>query len=73
MGLVVIVFLVATWVLRSHQQLLAKTPWPMYFAAIDCGQIALRCCMRCMLYGCERSRDQWTEVERVPQTWGLAS
>jgi BASS family bile acid:Na+ symporter len=40
MGIVVIVFLVATWVPRNHQ-LLADTPWPVYFAAIGLGLIGM--------------------------------
>lgn len=40
MGIVVIVFLVATWVPRNHQ-LLAETPWQVYFAAIGLGLIGM--------------------------------
>jgi BASS family bile acid:Na+ symporter len=40
MGIVVIVFLVATWVPRNHQ-LLAQTPWQVYFAAIGLGLIGM--------------------------------
>ena len=40
MGIVVIVFLVATWVPRNHQ-LLAETPWLVYFAAIGLGLIGM--------------------------------
>jgi bile acid transporter len=40
MGIVVIVFLIATWVPRNHQ-LLADTPWPVYFAAIGLGLIGM--------------------------------
>jgi len=40
MGIVVIVFLVATWVPRNHR-LLAETPWPVYFAAIGLGLIGM--------------------------------
>ena len=40
MGIVVIVFLVATWVPRNHQ-LLAETAWPGYFTAIGLGLIGM--------------------------------
>jgi len=40
MGVVVIVFLVATWVPRNHQ-LLAQTPMSVYFAAIGLGLIGM--------------------------------
>jgi len=40
MGIVVIVFLVATWVPRNYR-LLAETPWPVYFAAIGLGLIGM--------------------------------
>jgi solute carrier family 10 (sodium/bile acid cotransporter), member 2 len=36
LGVVVILFLVLTWVPRNHM-LLAVTPWPVYFAAIGLG------------------------------------
>jgi len=40
MGIVVIVFLVVTWVPRNHQ-LLAETSWPVYFAVIGLGLIGM--------------------------------
>ena len=40
MGIVVIVFLVVTWVPRNHQ-LLAETGWPVYFAVIGLGLIGM--------------------------------
>ena len=36
LGVVVILFLIVTWVPRNHQ-LLATTPWPVYFSAIGLG------------------------------------
>ena len=36
LGIVVILFLIVTWVPRNHL-LLATTPWPVYFAAIGLG------------------------------------
>jgi len=35
-GVVVILFLIVTWVPRNHQ-LLATTPWPVYFSSIGLG------------------------------------
>ncbi len=40
MGIVVIVFLTVTWVPRNHQ-LLATTPWQVYFASIGLGLIGM--------------------------------
>ncbi|MFT5934458.1 MAG: bile acid transporter [Hydrogenophaga sp.] len=40
MGIVVIVFLTVTWVPRNHQ-LLAATPWQVYFASIGLGLIGM--------------------------------
>jgi BASS family bile acid:Na+ symporter len=40
LGVVVILFLILTWVPRNHQ-LLATTPWPVYFAAIGLGVIGM--------------------------------
>ena len=40
LGIFVILFLVLTWVPRNHQ-LLATTPWPVYFAAIGLGLIGM--------------------------------
>jgi len=40
MGIVVIVFLLVTWVPRNHE-LLAITPWSVYFAAIGLGLIGM--------------------------------
>jgi BASS family bile acid:Na+ symporter len=40
LGLLVILFLVLTWVPRNHG-LLATTPWPVYFAAIGLGLIGM--------------------------------
>lgn len=40
MGIVVIVFLTVTWVPRNHQ-LLATTPWQVYFAAVGLGLIGM--------------------------------
>lgn len=36
LGIVVILFLIVTWVPRNHE-LLATTPWPVYFSAIGLG------------------------------------
>jgi bile acid transporter len=36
LGVAVILFLIVTWVPRNHQ-LLASTPWPVYFASIGLG------------------------------------
>jgi BASS family bile acid:Na+ symporter len=40
LGIFVILFLVLTWVPRNHQ-LLATTPWPVYFAAVGLGLIGM--------------------------------
>jgi bile acid transporter len=40
LGIVVILFLIVTWVPRNHQ-LLATTPWPVYFASIGLGMIGM--------------------------------
>jgi len=40
LGVFVILFLIATWVPRNHQ-LLATTPWGVYFAAIGLGLIGM--------------------------------
>jgi BASS family bile acid:Na+ symporter len=40
LGVVVILFLIVTWVPRNHQ-LLATTPWPVYFSAIGLGLIGM--------------------------------
>ena len=40
LGIFVILFLILTWVPRNHQ-LLATTPWPVYFAAIGLGLIGM--------------------------------
>jgi len=40
MGIMVILFLVVTWIPRNHQ-LLAETPWPVYFAVIGLGLIGM--------------------------------
>lgn len=40
LGIVVILFLVVSWVPRNHM-LLASTPWPVYFAAIGLGVIGM--------------------------------
>jgi sodium/bile acid cotransporter 2 len=40
LGVVVILFLIVTWVPRNHE-LLATTPWPVYFSAIGLGLIGM--------------------------------
>jgi bile acid transporter len=40
LGIVVILFLILTWVPRNHQ-LLATTPWPVYFASVGLGMIGM--------------------------------
>lgn len=40
LGIIVIVFLMVTWVPRNHQ-LLASTPWPVYAAAIGIGLVGM--------------------------------
>jgi bile acid transporter len=40
LGIVVILFLIVTWVPRNHQ-LLAATPWYVYFASIGLGMIGM--------------------------------
>ena len=40
LGVLVILFLIVSWVPRNHQ-LLATTPWPVYFAAISLGLIGM--------------------------------
>lgn len=40
LGIVVILFLILTWVPRNHQ-LLATTPWPVYFASIGLGVVGM--------------------------------
>lgn len=40
LGVLVILFLIVSWVPRNHQ-LLATTPWPVYFAAIGLGLIGI--------------------------------
>jgi solute carrier family 10 (sodium/bile acid cotransporter), member 2 len=40
LGIFVILFLVVSWVPRNHQ-LLATTPWPVYFAAIGLGLVGM--------------------------------
>ena len=40
LGIVVILFLVLTWVPRNHM-LLATTPWPVYFAAVGLGLVGM--------------------------------
>jgi BASS family bile acid:Na+ symporter len=40
LGILVILFLVVTWIPRNHQ-LLATTPWTVYFAAIGLGLIGM--------------------------------
>jgi bile acid transporter len=40
LGILVILFLVVTWVPRNHM-LLATTPWPVYFAAIGLGLVGM--------------------------------
>ena len=40
LGVLVILFLIVSWVPRNHQ-LLATTPWPVYFAAIGLGLVGM--------------------------------
>jgi BASS family bile acid:Na+ symporter len=40
LGILVILFLVVTWIPRNHQ-LLATTPWTVYFAAIGLGLVGM--------------------------------
>jgi len=40
LGIVVILFLIVTWVPRNHL-LLSTTPWPVYFAAIGLGVVGM--------------------------------
>jgi BASS family bile acid:Na+ symporter len=40
LGILVILFLLVTWVPRNHQ-LLASTPWPVYTAAIGIGLLGM--------------------------------
>ncbi len=40
LGVLVILFLIVSWVPRNHQ-LLATTPWPIYFAAIGLGIVGM--------------------------------
>lgn len=59
LGVVVIVFLVATWVPRNHM-LLATTPWPVYVASIGLGLFGMA-----LGYGLSRVLRQDTQRSRT--------